>query len=311
MKKNLLVFLSLFAPATAHAHVKWFVEETPETTTQLQWTDPAMLTWIGVIVVVVLIALLLERRLTASPRLVSWVTLHKQRIYRIFSLLIGAHITLTIALGHLIAPTFFIDSPTMTVAAFLSGLTAIALISSRGMMAVGPLYIAAYVLVGMEYGWEVLEHLHVLGLGYFFGMLAFSKKEIYAPLKEWAVPVLRVTLGISLILLGLQEKLLHPDLSLAFLEEHHWNFVAMIGLDWFDDTLFVISAGMTEMLFGILYLTGAITRINTIALSVFFIATAIVLGPTEIYGHMTLLTVAVFFILVGSGEKIKIPVSKK
>lgn len=307
--KRFFLLAGLLFPAHTSAHVRWFVEDAPENTT-LSLTDTPVIVWIVLCVVLVGVALLLERRLTPDPRLLSWVKANSDAIIRVFYAVVGAHLLLTIALGHLIAPGFLIDSPTMIFAAVLYGLAGVSLLTGRGLIVVGPLFMAAYVMVGWENGWQVFEHLHMLGIGYFVGMLTLSKHASYASLTPWALPVLRVTLGVSLILLGLQEKLLHPDLALDFLETHNWNFMIMLGMEWFDDTVFVVSAGMTELLFGVIYLTGAITRINTMALSVFFITTAIVLGPKEINGHLTLIAVAVLFTLLGSGDKLKIPMRR-
>lgn len=308
MKKALLL-AGLFVPTIATAHVKWFVEDAAKKT-ELHLTDPAILVWIGVCIVLVSVALLLERALTPPSRFLAWVKTHKDNIINGFSIVIGAHMVLTIILGHLIAPTFEIDGPVMQVAAALATIAAASLIICRGRIIVGPLIMAIYVMVGITNGWDILEHLHFLGIGYFFGMIELSRRSPYAVLNDWALPALRVTLGISLVLLGLREKLLNPDLGLVFLQTHDWNFMQMLELEWFDDTLFIISAGMTELLFGVIYLTGAITRINTIVLTVFFTTTAFILGPKELNGHLTLVAVAVLFILLGSGDKLKIPVRR-
>lgn len=313
MKKflPLLVFMSL--PAIAHAHVKWFVETDQlleEETVSFALTDTPILVWIAILVVAVVVAAVLERHITPPQKLVDWVKSKQAVITRVFEAVVGAHMLLVAALGHVIAPTFITVGTPMLIAAGLAAAAGALLLLGKFRLIASLMMVAFFVIVGMENGWAVLEHLHILGLAYFIALNTLSQKKEYAHLKVWSIPVLRISLGVALILLGLQEKILHPQLALTFLESHDWNFMAMIGMGWFTDQLFVISAGMSEILFGLLFVLGVVTRINTIALSLFFITTAIVLGPTEINGHLTLFAIAVFLILMGSGDKLKLPVKK-
>lgn len=313
MKKILSLLALMSFPAIAHAHVKWFVETDQilaQETVSFSLTDNRILVWIAILVLAVVVATALERYLTPPKKIVDWSKKNEAVIMRVFEAVVGAHMLLTVALGHIIAPTFVTVSTPMLIAAILTAGAGGLLLFGTLRLIASLLMVGFFILVGIENGWAVLEHLHILGLASFIAINTLSEKKGYAHLKVWSIPVLRISLGIALVLLGLQEKILHPQLALNFLESHEWNFMAMIGIDWFTDQLFVISAGMSEILFGLLFLLGVITRINTIALSLFFITTAIVLGPTEINGHLTLLAIAVLFIIMGSGDKLKLPVQK-
>jgi len=122
-----------------------------------------------------------------------------------------------------------------------------------------------------------------------------------------AVPVIRVGVGLTLVALALHNKLLNPGLTLAFLEEYHFNFMPMIGFAGFTDLHFAFAAGIGELTLGLLILFGVATRFVVATLTVFFVLTLILLGPIELLGHAPLVGIAVLLILRGSGRRGSVP----
>src|SRR5882724_38284 len=108
---------------------------------------------------------------------------------------------------------------------------------------------------------RLIEHTEILGVAFFLfatgrGPLAFDMaldklNKPLAPLIPYAVPVLRVSLGIGLTVVAFTEKLWNIPMGLAFLADHHFNFFPYIGLPSIDDTKFLLIAGTVELLVGL------------------------------------------------------------
>ncbi len=125
-------------------------------------------------------------------------------------------------------------------------------------------------------------------------------------LERLAVPVIRVGVGLTLVTLALHNKLGNPGLTLAFLEEYHFNFMMLLGFESFTDLHFTFAAGVGELTLGILIALGIATRFVVATLTLFFLATLILLGPIELLGHAPLIAIAVMLILRGAGKKVGI-----
>lgn len=90
-------------------------------------------------------------------------------------------------------------------------------------------------------------------------------------LQRHAIDIVRIGTGISLIGLAFTEKLLYPELGMEFLAMHQWNFMQPL-FPWFTNELFVLSTGFAEMLFGIVFILGYMTRTTTVVIGCFFTA---------------------------------------
>lgn len=290
----------------ASAHVKWFAEE-PTSVMWHHWDRSLLWIGIGVLLVARLIAGILELRLPDASK--EW-KIKMKRVYpsvlSIFRILVGFWLVLTAYNGALLAPNIPVQS------AFDQGLQIVeALIGIWIMTGVGVQYAAAalfvlYIILLPSAGVAALiDHVDVLGIAAFLAIEHAQNQPWYKKAQPWALPLLRVCTGAALIVLGFSEKLIDPTMALQFLSEHNWNFMQTIGLGWFTNEYFVFAAGLSEVLFGVLLISGVITRITTIALSVFFTSTLFLLGPTELIGHLPFFGIALIFILYGSGEKLK------
>ena len=79
----------------------------------------------------------------------------------------------------------------------------------------------------------------------------------------------------------------------------------MLGFHQFSDYWFVLSAGAVEVIFGLIFVLGIVTRLNALVLAGFFIATLILLGPMELLGHAPHFAIVFVLLVFGSGEKLK------
>lgn len=307
--------LFFFALSQASAHVKWFTDASVVSPVARDDTfhisDPAVLIGIGCVFVALLVAAALEYLIPAPSA--AWkqrVQKAEPRVIALFRIVVGLWLLLTAYSGEILAPNMAVsssDSITLVLqwAEALVGvwmLIGVALIPAAGVLIA--LWIASGVVFGLL---PMVEHIDVVGIAAFIGLTAWRT----ASMRPWALPLLRVCTGAALIILAFSEKLFAKDLAIAFLSEHNWNFMQAAGLSWFTNEVFVLAAGLGELLFGMLFVFGWVTRINTIALSLFFVSTLFALGPTELIGHLPFFGIALMLIVYGSGKKLRLPIPMK
>ena len=115
------------------------------------------------------------------------------------------------------------------------------------------------------------------------------------------LPVMRIGVGLTLIVLSIHNKLIDPNLALTTLDEQNLNFMSAMGITGFKNLHFVFAAAVAELTIGLLLVSGLATRFVTAVLSIFFLASWVVLGPMELVGHLPLFGIALLLILRGSG----------
>lgn len=117
-----------------------------------------------------------------------------------------------------------------------------------------------------------------------------------------ALTILRLGLGAQLMILAVHNKLIEPELGLRFLEQYHWNFMQMMGLQYFDNLLFVFSAGIAEFTFGLLIFTGMGASVALLSVGFFFVLTSTMLGLDELIGHLPIIASVVILLTLGGGH---------
>lgn len=121
-------------------------------------------------------------------------------------------------------------------------------------------------------------------------------------LARLSLPIIRIGVGLTLVVLAIHNKLINPGLVLAFLDEFNINFMPYLGFTEFTNLHFTFAAGLAELTIGFLIMFGVATRFVTTVLSIFFIITLFVIGPIELIGHAPLIGIAVLLILRGGGQ---------
>lgn len=158
-------------------------------------------------------------------------------------------------------------------------------------------------VVGIE---PMLEAIHILGFSAFFycagrGPFAVDRAlfpgwEPSPPLVAWAVPLLRVGIGLSLIVVAFTEKLFNVPMAVAFLAEYPLNFLPALGIP-LTDAQFVRMIGAVELLVGLCVLTGVFLRDVIIIAWLPFNLTLGIFGPAELVGHLPFYgAMALFFV---------------
>lgn len=67
---------------------------------------------------------------------------------------------------------------------------------------------------------------------------------------EWALPTIRVGTGLTLMILGVHDKLIDPTLGVEFLQKYPLNIFKAMGFTNFSDSHFTLAAGVTEVVLG-------------------------------------------------------------
>ncbi len=169
------------------------------------------------------------------------------------------------------------------------------------LVAAGPLGMIGYGMVPM------MERLDLLGIAAFLAILPPSDDTAGAvqaspQLVTAALTALRLMVGGSLIILAFTEKLARPDLAVAFLDDFPaFNILKAMGLGVSDET-FISMAGATELLFGLLIISGTLPQLVVIVAGIPFNATLFFLGSSELIGHLPIYGAMLALLIYGSNR---------
>jgi uncharacterized membrane protein YphA (DoxX/SURF4 family) len=255
-------------PRFASAHVKWLLPAgapIPEAT-PYRLMDMPVLIWIGIIVFALIIGYLLDRRIRVPDWLTAFSARYQSLFSSLFQIISGLYFLFISFLWNVVlSPELVVTNLYATFGWWVQIVLGVILLTTKAprlaAFMLAALLVAFTPLLGVE---GVLEQAILIGVVFVLWTLPRWNQEVRS---AWAIAMLRIMAGVSLVAMGFTEKILEPELSLAFLSLHHWNFMSVFG---FSDSLFVLSTGFAEVLFGLLLITGFVTRITTIALALFF-----------------------------------------
>lgn len=309
--KYFLALALLIAPSLALAHTKWFAPATLDHYTTDAPTTLYLMVWTAIIVLIVGIGAWLERH--------GWLTLNFlepkkshafPRAASTFVMVVGAFLLIAGTHTYLFSPnltpwtgipTFFIYIQILIGIAFLVGLA-----SRTSGILLALLWAAQFFFIDtvtvFENFWVFSTAIFIALMGNdYFSVTPYSLLRPYvAPLKQYALSILRIGTGLTLMILGLSEKILAPEFGINFLSLHHWNFMTSLGIP-FTDYLFTLSAGAVEFLFGLVFLLGIVTRLNALVVAIVFTIPLFLLGPIELAGHLPHFAAVVMLLLFGNG----------
>lgn len=115
---------------------------------------------------------------------------------------------------------------------------------------------------------------------------------------ELATLFLRISLGLGLLALGFDEKLLNPQLALNLLQNHPLlNVLHGFGV---GNDMFVLLSGLTEAALGVAIALGVFPRLCVLALVGLFTATTIIFGGAEFIGHLPYYAIFAAILLRGA-----------
>lgn len=314
-KKTWIVITSiLLVPVFVSAHVKWFAKPSG-IVRSYEITDSWVIAWIIFSVLLVLFGIFLEKRINPPKVLVK----NLPKIIPIIESLSGIGFGIALIIfsikGFIFAPNLPAEGDLgifMLVLQAVSGLTMLFGYYER----VGALILLVLFTISVKiHGVEMIDALEMLGFSLYLFIIdrpkwSIKKTTIFQKtantLSVYSLPILRVFTGLNLIALGFTEKILAPSLAQSFLEHYHWNFMQALGLSIFTNYWFAFSAGVVEVLFGVFLVLGLVTRLTTIILAIFLGTTLVLLGPVELIGHLPHFSIAIVFLVMGSGSRFKL-----
>jgi uncharacterized membrane protein YphA (DoxX/SURF4 family) len=142
---------------------------------------------------------------------------------------------------------------------------------------------------------SILEQVHILGIATYLFIAGPGHKSLDArrdadrslehrKAPAAAINLLRIAMGFGIAYGALTEKLLNPALAQALLDQRPLlNVLRPLGV---GDPVFIWLAGLTELVIGVVILSGQITRpVMAIGL-VLFTVTLLVFGLPEFIGHL-------------------------
>lgn len=297
---------TLATPATAHAHEKWFVDDSGYPLRfDLLFSLPVVASLI--VAAVSLALLLLVRRAVRDPLFPNppWLQPANASVPAVLGIQSAISLVYMAVQGWLLAPRLALPLDLMGIALLgLQLFISLTLITGWLTRLGGALLIGLVPVSAIFFPLSnVAEQLLFVGIGIFFlingrglflphGDLARRAAAFWSKYSHHALPILRIFTGLSILWLAFSEKLLNPMLARAFLETRpEFNFMRLLGFAWFSDELFVYAAAVVEATVGVLLIAGTLPRIVTVFMWVPFNITIPLLPPEELLGHLPILAV--------------------
>lgn len=304
-------------PLTATAHERWFVDEAfPPTDWSALWSLPTLLAVsISAIVVLALAGLqsAIGDPLWPRPRFL-------QRLEPAAPAVLGVQTAITIiyAASQLTLFVPNIELPRTVFGVAIAGLAIVAGFSfiTGVLTRVGAVIVVGLVLLAFAFAppEEVAEHVIFVGIALYLvavgrGVVRYDgeeedRTELTDRLLPRALTILRVSAGASVIILAFTEKLLNVELGMEFLREYpRFNIARELGIGWFTDRRFIYAAGIVEATAGAALISGFMPRVVILALWIPFNVGIAFLPPTELIGHLPILS-TMYVLLVRGTEGI-------
>jgi len=308
--KQIFFFLFAFGtPLVTLAHVKWFAQEiVPMPAYQI--TDPRVLLIILSGLVLFFIGIFLEHKISVPQKVTMFMERTAPFVLSLASIGFGLAFIIFTIQGFIFAPNLPAQGTLGLVMLGIQGIAGIMILLGFYERIGGFLILFLFILGIAQYGsFEMLDTLEMVGFAGYAMIVGRPKwhiadsgwlEKITHHVHAYGYPLLRIGTGVNLIVLGFTEKILAPSLTQNFLTTHHWNFLQSVGV---SDYWFAFTAGSVEILFGIFFVFGLVTRMTTIALACFLVTTLYLLGPVELIGHLPHFSIALVLLVLGSGSR--------
>ena len=302
----LLFALAAIAGAqTAYAHEKWFTNAQDYPLRFDLMFRPVPLAFIGAVLIATAVGAWLwrlrgGRDFVPGPKFFGATPERLAALYSLVPLILGIHIAVPLLVNGVQGKLF---SPDVTLQPGFSnflglGETFIALALFYGAftrlaaLALAALWVVGLLVVGPQ---SMLDNIFYLGFAGFFFLagrgpisvdrLALPRLEPPAHLMRYAVPALRIGLGLSLTFVAFTEKFANLPLAEAFLQEYPLNFTQALGIP-LPNEIFILMAGSVELLIGLWLAFGIFPREIVLLALVPINLTLTIFNWTELIGHL-------------------------
>jgi len=297
-------------------HVKWFTDPSGHPTDYSLLLTLPIIAAFAMAAVATAVATFVQRKVP-EPRIFRVL----ERFAWLGPLVLGVHlgIALIVAalLGMLFVPSLRVELDTfgfaLLVAEATCGILLLLGFATRGAaVALALLGVVAMAPFSFE---SILEQVHILGAAIFLfiiGRGAVSIDRVFGRRRALrvteapaaALTLLRVCMGTGIAFGALTEKLLDPGLANALLTERPYlNVVAGLGV---SNGQFAYLAGLTELVIGIVIVSGQLTRPVMAIGAVLFTITLPVFGWLELLGHLPYYGIMLTLLIAPSADPRKI-----
>lgn len=274
------------------AHVKWFVDEHSVVARAVQGNE--LIAFLVVLLAGLAIGYLVHLRWRPTDRrLDKSLARFQPWLPTIIGVASGLSLIIYSVLSdpHVLAPNYEgIGGFLITLQLAIGISWVLGLATRAGSVAMLALYVAVLSKVGPV---ELLDHLEMLAAAIYLGVMGRGRwaldsyigqlNDVWTKYRDLAFTTFRILIGVSLVSLALSEKILNVTIASTFLQTHHWNFLAGIGV---TNEVFIALIGALELLFGLMIVLNWVPRLVVLAILAAMITTASVLGLGEVYGHL-------------------------
>lgn len=296
-------------PMSVLAHVKWYVDDPHNPVVDLRLlTAPLTLGLLGAAVLVAVIWRLVAARLPTPElavlkplgRLAPWIP-------RLLGVHLGVSLLGLAVTNSYLAPHLSLDHmPGASAIALFEGILGVWLITGIGLRWAG---IGVVMLgpMGLAFAGPVpvLEAIDTLGVALFLTLLppgrdSFGARRVTAAQLQRPLLLLRVCGGLALVVLAFSEKLLTPGLAAQLLEQYpEIDVFRILGIELAPEA-YVRIAAITEVLFGLLLISGAAPQAVVVIASIPFNLTLLVFDRFELIGHLPVYGILLALLVYGS-----------
>jgi len=310
-----------YAVSPVWAHVKWFLNR-PESEL-LKQPKPSLFTQLSVwnILPISLAAALMFAIYSLNSkfsnwsghnRLIKWAKQKEPSVNLFMAICLGVSLIYCGLTRTLLVPNFVICShcPQWLPAAEMAigSLLILGLFSRLTGLAVLWLIYIAICKHGLI---ECLDALPIFGLAIYFVIAGRNRLSLdyvlaidkfnFVSMIPTAHSIVRWTMGLGLIILALDEKLLHPQLAMdLLLYIPHLNPLHGLGL---SNDMFILVSGLVELLLGVCVFLGCFPRISMLMLLFIFSATTMIFCVEEFFGHASCYGIILSIMLCGVGSR--------
>jgi uncharacterized membrane protein YphA (DoxX/SURF4 family) len=280
-------------------HVKWFTDPKPfPTHYELLFSGPVLLSF-AIALAAIGICFWIQHNVP-EPRVMKIVERFAGYGPLVLGLHMGAALIVAAALGLLFVPSLRLADKGAIGTAILvleavAGISILLGLATRA----GAVVLAVLGVVAMQpFSFEsILEQVPILGIAIFLfligrGPLSLDRlRRVHAPIEHKLVPMaalgaMRILMGFGIAYNALTEKLLNEPLARSLIDRY--PFLSIDGALGLPDGLLIWAAGTTELVIGLVIMSGQITRPVIAVGAVLFTATLFVFGWPELLGHLPL-----------------------
>jgi uncharacterized membrane protein YphA (DoxX/SURF4 family) len=278
------------------AHVKWFTDPSPYPTQYDRLLSWPVVGAFAIALAATGVAYVIQHRVP-EPKVISSLERYAKTGPLALRIALGIALLAAAAANWLFVPSLVLDNDPMGLALrgveALCGLLILAGLFTRYTAVV---LAALGVVAMMPFSFEsILEQVHILGIAaYLFiagpGQVSLdARRDADRSLEHRKAPaaainLLRIAMGFGIAYGALTEKLLNPPLAQALLDQSPFlNVLRPLGV---SDPVFIWLAGLTELVIGIVILSGQITRPVMAVGFALFTVTLVVFGLPEFIGHL-------------------------